>query len=418
MGYAKINAAILTIGDEILIGQVTDTNSAWLGQELSKAGIRVNFRISVGDDESHILDALDKASQYADIIITTGGLGPTKDDKTKQAFCTYFDTHLVENAEVLEWVTRIFRMRKLPMLESNKFQAMVPAACEVLFNRSGTAPGMLFKKEKKVYVSMPGVPFEMKTIFTEHVLPAIQSSFELPYILHRTIQTASIGESFLAEKIKQWESDLPEHIQLAYLPSVGLVRLRLSGYSNNQTQLEMEMNNCVAALYNIAGEYIFGEENDSLAEVTGKLLAANGYTLATAESCTGGYAAHLITSVPGSSAYYKGSIISYANEIKTAELNVTDEILRAYGAVSEQCVKQMAEAVSKKFNTTFGIATSGIAGPGGGTDEKPVGTVWIAVHTPTETIARKFNMGDSRERTIQRTALQALDMLRKELLKQ
>jgi nicotinamide-nucleotide amidase len=417
MSNEQINAAIITIGDEILIGQITDTNSAWLGQELGKAGIRVNYRVSVGDNESHILNALDTASHYADIIITTGGLGPTKDDKTKQAFCKYFNTELVINSEVLEWVTQIFKMRNLPLLDTNKFQAMVPANCEVLFNRSGTAPGMLFRNDKKIIVSLPGVPFEMKTIFTEHVMPAIKKSFQLPHIIHRTIQTASIGESFLAEKIKDWENALPAHIQLAYLPSVGQVRLRLSGYSNDALQLEAEMNQVIAELYAIAGEYIFGEEEDTLPQVVGLLLATKSYTVSTAESCTGGYLSHLITSVPGSSAYYIGSIVSYANPIKRSELGVTQEILNEHGAVSESCVVQMAKGIRDKYKTDFAIATSGIAGPGGGTDEKPVGTVWIAISTPTETIAKKFNMGDNRERTIHRTALQALDMLRKELLK-
>jgi nicotinamide-nucleotide amidase len=416
MGIQQVNAAIITIGDEILIGQITDTNSAWLGQELGNAGIRVNYRISVGDRKEHIIHALNEASKFADIIITTGGLGPTKDDITKHTFCEYFDTTLVENEEVKNWVTKIFRLRKLPIIQSNLDQALVPQNCKVLFNRSGTAPGMWFAQQGKVYISMPGVPFEMKTIFTEEALPLLKDSFTLPFILHRTILTACIGESFLANKIATWESNLPPHIQLAYLPSVGQVRLRLSGYSNEETKLAAEMNEQINLLYTLAGEYIYGEENDTLQQAVGKLLLEHKQTLCTAESCTGGYLAHLITSVPGSSAYYNGSIISYANEIKVNELGVDPQILASDGAVSEACVRQMAEAARKKLNTEYAIATSGIAGPSGGSDEKPVGTVWIAVSSAQQTIAQQFNMGDSRERTILRTALQGLFMLRSMIL--
>lgn len=416
MSIQQVNAAIITIGDEILIGQITDTNSAWLGQELGNAGIRVNYRISVGDRKEHIVHALNEASKFADIIITTGGLGPTKDDITKHTFCEYFETTLVENEEVKNWVTKIFRLRQLPIIQSNLDQALVPQNCKVLFNRSGTAPGMWFAHQGKVYISMPGVPFEMKTIFTEEALPLIKQNFTLPFILHRTILTACIGESFLAKKIATWESNLPPHIQLAYLPSVGQVRLRLSGYSSEETKLTAEMNEHINLLYALAGEYIYGEENDTLQQAVGKLLLQHKQTLCTAESCTGGFLAHLITSVPGSSAYYNGSIISYANEVKVNELNVDPQILISDGAVSEVCVKQMAEAARKKLNTDYAIATSGIAGPSGGSYEKPIGTVWIAVSSAQHTIAQQFNMGDSRERTILRTALQGLFMLRSMIL--
>ncbi|MFN5544761.1 MAG: competence/damage-inducible protein A [Bacteroidota bacterium] len=416
MSIQQVNAAIITIGDEILIGQITNTNSAWLGQELGNAGIRVNYCISVGDRKEHIIHALIEASKFADIIITTGGLGPTKDDITKFTFCEYFDTTLVENEEVKNWVTKIFRLRKLPIIQSNLDQALVPKNCKVLFNRSGTAPGMWFAQQGKVYISMPGVPFEMKTIFTEEALPLLKQNFTLPFILHRTILTACIGESFLAKKIATWESNLPPHIQLAYLPSVGQVRLRLSGYSSDEHKLTAEMNEHINLLYTLAGEYIYGEENDSLQQAVGKLLLEHKQTLCTAESCTGGYLAHLITSVPGSSAYYNGSIISYANEIKVNELGVDPQILATDGAVSEACVRQMAEAAREKLNTDYAIATSGIAGPSGGSDEKPVGTVWIAVSNAQQTVAKQFNMGDSRERTILRTALQGLFMLRSMIL--
>lgn len=416
MNSSILHAAIITIGDEILIGQIVDTNSAWLGQELGRMGIRVNYRSSVGDNKTHILDALNEATKHADIIITTGGLGPTKDDITKQTFCEYFNTNLVMNERVLEWVTSIFKMRKLPMIESNRIQAMVPEACEVLFNKSGTAPGMWFERNGKVYVSMPGVPFEMKTIFEEECKHRIKTKFNLPAIIHKTLLTATIGESFLAKKIEDWENALPPHIQLAYLPSVGQVRLRLSAYGNDHQQLQQELSSIIQALHNLVGEYIFGEEEETLQGAVGQLLKTKQQTLATAESCTGGYLAHLITSVPGSSAYYKGSIISYANEVKQQELGVTEEILKQYGAVSEACVKQMAEGVRQKLQTDFAIATSGIAGPDGGTPEKPVGLVWIAVASANGTIAASFHMGDNRERTIHRTAIQGLFMLRKQLV--
>lgn len=412
-----MRAEIITIGDEILIGQIIDTNSSWLGQELSKIGISVVHRSSVSDQEQAIRNALHDAAQRADIIIMTGGLGPTKDDVTKSTLAKFFGVGLVENTKVKDWVTQIFKMRNLPIIDTNIAQAMVPQNCEVLFNRSGTAPGMWFDINDKIYISMPGVPFEMKVIFEEECLPKLKSKYNLPVILHRTILTCNIGESFLAKKIETLENNLPAHIKLAYLPSVGMVRLRFSGKHTDINLLTQEMNTVIASLYEVIGEYIYGEENDTLERNVGLLLKAESKTIATAESCTGGYIAHLITSVAGSSAYYKGSVISYANEVKINELGVLPETLKNHGAVSEACVKQMAEGVRKKLNTDIAIATSGIAGPDGGTKDKPVGTVWIAVSTENETIAQMYQMGDHRERTIQRTAIAALDMVRKILLK-
>lgn len=411
-----MKAEIITIGDEILIGQIIDTNSSWLGSELSKIGIQVVHRSSVSDNRMAIINALEDARKRADIILITGGLGPTKDDVTKHTLVDYFSTHLVLNQEVLDWVNSIFRKRNIPMPESNNLQAMVPENCEVLFNRNGTAPGMWFDNDGKVFISMPGVPFEMKAIFSEEAVPRLLKKFELPVIIHRTILTSNIGESFLAQKIESLENALPPHIKLAYLPGVGMVRLRFSGTHSREDFLRTELDTIISHLYELVGTYIYGEENDTLEKNTGLLLKSNGQTLATAESCTGGYIAHLITSVPGSSAYYKGSIISYANEIKINELGVKPETLKSVGAVSEDCVIQMAEGVRKKFNTSYAIATSGIAGPDGGTPEKPVGTVWIAVSNEKETIAKQFNMGEHRERTIERTAIQALDMLRKMIM--
>lgn len=412
-----MKAEIITIGDEILIGQIVDTNSAWLGKEFSKIGIGVTHIASVSDDADAITEALLQAENRADIIIITGGLGPTKDDVTKQTLADYFQTKLVENPKVKDWITKIFTNRKLPLIEANLQQAFVPESCEVLFNRNGTAPGMWFDKGNKTIISMPGVPFEMKSIFSEECLHRLQKKYALPFILHRTILTCGIGESFLAQKIETFENELPDFFKLAYLPDVGMVKLRLSAQHTDEQFLNQRMDNQVKKLYSLVSEYIYGENEETLAGNVGKLLIKHKQTLATAESCTGGYVAHLITSIPGSSAYYLGSIISYANEIKTNELHVSEDLLLEKGAVSEECVKQMAENIRKKFKTNYAIATSGIAGPTGGSPDKPVGTVWIAVSTPTDTVTKLFNMGDNRERTIQRTAIQALDLLRKELVK-
>jgi nicotinamide-nucleotide amidase len=411
-----MKAEIITIGDELLIGQVIDTNSAWLGQQLSLLGISLYQRTACGDSKEQILSCLKDAENRSDIIIITGGLGPTKDDITKKTMCEYFNTTLVVDEKVLEWVTRIFRMRKMEMLETNLQQAMIPANSKTLWNRSGTAPGMWFDINNKIFISLPGVPFEMKTIFEEEAIPLIKNKFTLPFIYHRTLQTCSIGESYLAEKIIDIEETLPQHIKLAYLPSVGAVRLRLSAHGNNESEVMNDVAVIVNKMYERIGEYIYGENNDSLSEVVGKLLTNKNKTMATAESCTGGFIAHQITSIPGSSKYFTGSIISYDNKIKQQELNVSNTILNNEGAVSEACVKQMATEILSKFNVDYAIATSGIAGPDGGSEEKPVGTVWIAVASRNEIITKKFNMGDNRERTILRTSISALDMLRKMIL--
>ncbi|MFN4084018.1 MAG: competence/damage-inducible protein A [Bacteroidia bacterium] len=413
-----MKAEIITIGDELLIGQVIDTNSAWIASELNKIGVEVNYRIAIGDNKNDVIQALHDAEKRSNIICITGGLGPTKDDVTKDCLCEYFECGLVQNKQVLDWVTDIFKRRNLPLLEANLQQSFVPEKCEVLFNHNGTAPGMWFAKNNCVFISMPGVPFEMKGIFTQYALPKIKNYFKLPAIYHRTIQTISIGESFLAQKLESIENNLPKYIKLAYLPSVGAVRLRLSAYGEDYNKLEEEVNEIVKQMYETVGTYIFGEGDDTIQQTIGVLLKGKQATLSTAESCTGGYISHLITTIPGSSEYYTGSIVCYDNKIKINELNVGIETLKNYGAVSEQCVTEMANGIRKKYNTTYAIATSGIAGPGGGTADKPVGTVWIAVCNSKETIAKTFNMGDNRERTIQRTALSALDMLRKLILRE
>jgi nicotinamide-nucleotide amidase len=411
-----MKAEIISIGDELLLGQVIDTNSAWIGQELNKLGINVRFKSTVGDSKDILLKTLNESAERSDIIIMTGGLGPTKDDLTKHVLCDYFETKLVQNEKVLEWVTSIFTNRNLPIITSNLEQAMLPESCEVLWNKNGTAPGMYFFKNGSAFISMPGVPFEMKCIFEEEVIPKLKKQFSFPTIIHKTLLTVSIGESFLAKKIALIEDKLPNHIKLAYLPNVGAVRLRLSAYGSNQEALTHELNIIINELYACIGEYIFGEEEESLANAVGKLLIKNKQTLATAESCTGGYLAHLITAISGSSAYYKGSILAYDNSIKENILHIDKSIIETHGAVSEACVMAMASQARKLLETDFAIATSGIAGPSGGSAEKPVGTVWIAIASPTRCIAKVFNMGDHRGRTIERTALMGLDLLRKELL--
>lgn len=411
-----MKAEIITIGDELLLGQVIDTNSSWLGQELNQLGIMVHYKSAVRDSKDAILEALSDATKRSDVVIITGGLGPTKDDITKHTICEFFNTELILNESVLSFVQQIFINRNLPMLDSNNQQAMVPKNCEVLWNKNGTAPGMWFHENNTVYISMPGVPFEMKTIFAEEAIPKLQSTFSFPSIVHRTILTCSIGESFLAKKIAKLEDALPSHIHLAYLPSVGAVRLRFSAYGDDKNKLEHELSIIINELYKQIGEYIYGENLETLPQVLGKLLVQKNATLTTAESCTGGYLAHQITSVSGSSAYYIGSILAYHNRIKENFLKVPTQILIDHGAVSEACVKSMAENARKIMQTDYAIATSGVAGPTGGTTEKPVGTVWIAVAGPNQTTATVFNMGDNRERTIERTALMGMDMLRKILL--
>jgi len=412
-----MKAEIITIGDELLIGQVIDTNSTWIAEQLNDVGIEMHFKCTVSDNKHAILQALKDAEKRSNLVILTGGLGPTKDDITKHTFYEYFNTNLIRNKKVELWVEEIFKKRNLPVIDVNLMQADLPENCEVLWNRSGTAPGMWFENNSVIFASFPGVPFEMKTIFKEEFLPKISKIKTLPSIVHRTIQTCSLGESFLAKRIEHIENSLPNYIRLAYLPNIGTVRLRFSAFGNNADALHLEIDEIVSKLKEVIGEHIYAEGEQSLSETLGKILLEKGETIATAESCTGGFLSHLITSVAGSSAYYKGSIIAYDNSIKKSELNIADEILSKHGAVSEACVLEMASQIRMKFNTDYAIATSGIAGPGGGTIDKPVGSVWIGIASKNETKAYMFNMGDNRERTILRTALMGMDLLRKLILK-
>lgn len=371
--------SIVTIGDEILFGQTIDTNSAWLGQELNKTGIKVAKIISAPDEERQIIEALNYAARQSGIILITGGLGPTKDDITKNTLCKYFNAKLVFDEMVLENIKTFFEKRGRELTERNRQQAEVIEGSIILKNSKGTAPGTWFEKEKKIFVSMPGVPYEMKAMFQIEVLPLLKKKFTFPSILHKIFLTAGIRESFLADKLIDFEDQLPENIKLAYLPSLGIVKLRLSAIGKNKKVLQDQIQQQAEILEPIIEKYLFGYDNESLEENIGKILRAKKQTIGTAESCTGGLIAHKLTSVSGSSDYYKGSIISYSNEIKMSELKVKKETLEKYGAVSEQTVREMAKGALEKLETDYMVVTSGIAGPLGGSDEKPVGTIWIAV---------------------------------------
>jgi nicotinamide-nucleotide amidase len=412
---------IITIGDEILIGQIVDTNSAYIATLLNLNGISVKQISSVSDDKIHILKALDEAKERADIILITGGLGPTKDDITKKTLCEYFNTtmHFDENA--YQDVVKLFAQYNKEVTPINRLQAEVPAICEVVRNYNGTAPGMWFDVDGKIFVSMPGVPYEMKAMMKEQIVPKIKERFKLPKIYHKTVLTQGLGESFLSELISDWEDSLATvNIKLAYLPSPGMVRLRLSTTGKEGDLLFKNVEKKIEELKliiseNIYGYEIFGEEKISLEQMVGKLLRDKKKTVSTAESCTGGYISHLLTKEAGSSDYYIGSVISYAYEIKETELGVPHDVIVKYGAVSKQVVEQMAKAIREKYKTDYSISASGIAGPSGGTEEKPVGTVWVALATPTKVISEKFLFGNNRERNIQKTADAALNMLKKEL---
>ncbi|HEY4650038.1 MAG TPA: competence/damage-inducible protein A [Pontibacter sp.] len=410
-----VNAEIITIGDEILYGQIVDTNSAWMGTELTKIGIKVKQITSVSDSAEHIVAALDEAQTRANIILITGGLGPTKDDLTKDVLTAYFHTSLKLHEPSLADIAAIFSKRGIEVTELNRQQAFLPESCTPVRNVLGTAPGMWFEQRGKVFVSMPGVPFEMKQMMTDIVLLQLKAHFKTPEIIHKVIQTTGIAESMLAEKLETWELALPPHIKLAYLPYLAGVRLRLTGSGDDAASLEQELQTEVGKLSQLIPKYIFAYGEVSLEEAVGNLLKERGLTIATAESCTGGYLAHKFTSIPGSSAYFTGSIVAYSNEVKVQQLGVGPETLAQHGAVSEATVREMAENVRRKLNASIGVATSGIAGPGGGTDEKPVGTIWIAYADAGKTIAKQLNYNKTRLLNIEYTALVALNLIRQSL---
>jgi nicotinamide-nucleotide amidase len=404
-------AEIITIGDEILIGQIVDTNSAWMATQLNHIGVRVKQISSVSDDSEHILQALAEAAGRAKIIFITGGLGPTKDDITKKTLATYFNVGLVENQEALDNVERIFAKYNRPLLEVNRLQAQVPANCDIILNKNGTAPGMWFNHNGVIYISMPGVPFEMKYMMEEQVIPKIKATLKLPAIIHKTILTVGEGESFLAEHIADIENDLPPYIKLAYLPKLGQVRLRLSGFGEDEALLQPEVDRFADRIIERIGNVFVVAEDIELEKAIMNKMEAAGLTVSVAESCTGGYLSHLFTQHPGSSKVFLGGGVVYANALKEHILGVKPQTIETFGAVSEQSVKEMVEGAIKNFSSDFAIAITGIAGPDGGTPDKPVGTVWIAVTGPRRMLIKKYTFGNKRQQNIERSAVMALSML-------
>lgn len=405
----------ISIGDELLIGQTVNTNASWLGEKFSTLGASVHRVVTIRDTESAIYSAIDDALKTVDVVIITGGLGPTKDDVTKKVITNYFNDELVIDTETLERVKQIFARTNRPMLDVNIQQAAVPSKCTVLTNRQGTAPGMWLEKDGKIVISLPGVPFEMKGIMEQEVFPRLQARFSDLKFFSITANIQGVGESYLADKMSDWENRLRRAgFELAYLPSPGIIRLRIT--SRNGVQDEQQI---LAYFKEVEAAYpdnFFGYGDISLAEVVGNLLKEGNYTLSTAESCTGGAIGAAIVSVSGSSAYFQGGFLTYSNELKHQELGVSQQLFETVGAVSEEVVIAMAKGCQQRLKTDFTIAVSGIAGPDGGTDEKPVGTVWVAIATPNEIVTKKLLLSDNRERIISRTVLTALNLLRTTLM--
>ncbi len=414
-----MKATIVTIGDEILIGQIVDTNSGYIAKALDKIGVQTHEMLSISDDKQHILDTFSALQNKVDLAVITGGLGPTKDDITKKTFCEYFDDTLVVNQDVLAHVTQIIEgFYKRPINQLNKDQALVPSKCEILFNTMGTAPGMWMKKGNTVYISLPGVPYEMKNIVDNVIIPKLVKDYKRPYILHKTILTYGQGESMVAERIESWENNLPDFIKLAYLPSPGRVRLRLTARGEKKETLEEAIQENIESLTKIIGDIVVGFDEDETIEVmVGRLLIQQGKTLATAESCTGGKIAQMITSVAGSSRYFRGSVVSYATDTKIAVLGVLQTTIDKHTVVSAEVVREMAIGIQKLMKTDYAIATTGNAGPNKGDSDAEIGTVFIALVTPNEIIIEEFNFGQPREKVIDRTAIKAMEMLQKEILK-
>lgn len=408
-----VNAEIITIGDEILFGHITDTNTQWLGAGLTDLGIRPVKKTSVADTRESIKDALQLAHERADLIIITGGLGPTKDDVTKEALCEYFGTRLQVHPEALKFVTAFFEKRGRPMIESNIRQAWLPENCEYIENQWGTAPGMWFEKEGRIYISLPGVPFEMKNLMKNVLLEKIKQRFSTSVILHKALRTVGIGESFLAERIAEWEDALPENVKLAYLPSLSGVRLRLTATGDDEISLEQQLDRLIKDVFPVIREFVYGYDNEELEEVLARELISAGETIAIAESCTGGAVSARFTKHAGSASYFLGSVVSYSNEMKMSLLNVMSHTLGEFGAVSEQTAIEMAEGVRRVAGSTYGLSTTGIAGPTGGTPEKPVGTVWIACAAPEGTTTLKLTLGEFRKQNIEMSTVHLLNLLRK-----
>ncbi|MCV2483777.1 competence/damage-inducible protein A [Flavobacterium sp. SH_e] len=414
-----MKAAIITIGDEILIGQIVDTNSAFIAKSLDRIGVEVVEMLSISDDKKHILDTFAQLQNRVDVVIVTGGLGPTKDDVTKKTFCEYFNDELVVDQKVLAHVTELIEgFYKRPISQLNKDQALVPSTCTVLHNKVGTAPGMWMKKESTVFISLPGVPYEMKYLVEEEIIPKIVREYKRPYIIHKTILTYGQGESLVAERIEQWENNLPEFIKLAYLPNPGRVRLRLTARGTNKEELEEAIESNVQSLDAIIHDIIVGyEENETIETVIGKLLSKQNKTISTAESCTGGRIASLLSSVPGSSNYFKGSIVSYATEVKANVLGVSQNLIDEFSVVSAEVASAMALSVKDLLKTDYALATTGNAGPSKGDSDAEIGTVFIALATPNGVIVEEFNFGQPREKVIDRASVKSLEILQKEILK-
>ena len=411
-----VRAEIITIGDEILYGQILDTNTQWISLELDKIGIKTVRKSSVGDQRDEIVQILQEAQKRADIVFITGGLGPTKDDLTKKILADFFNCPLAYHPDALQDVTDFFAKRGRELSDINRDQALLPTKCTFIPNKQGTAPAMWFNEQDTIWVSMPGVPFEMKAIMETEILPRITTHFKLPVIVHQIRKVVGIGESYLSDLIQDWELQLPSNLKLAYLPSLGIVKLRLTGFGQDKTQLHADIEAEFEKVMPLIKSYIFGREKDELASVVGQLLVDQQATLAVAESCTGGYLAHQFTQHAGSSAYFQGGIISYANDVKVKQLGVSQAILDSDGAVSDSCVMAMAAGARKHLGTTYALATSGIAGPDGGTEEKPVGTIWIALAHPNGVIVRKLTQGGTRIQNIHLSSLTAINLLRRYLL--
>lgn len=403
---------IITIGDEILIGQIVDTNSAWMAGQLNMAGFEIAQITSVSDDAEHIVESLNMALQRVDIVLFTGGIGPTKDDITKLTLSKYFDTKLVFDQSVMDNIEQIFKHRLFAMNDLTRSQAMVPEKCQVIQNKMGTAPITWFEKDGKVVVSMPGVPHEMKNAMSVDVIPLLKAKFQTSVIVHQNVLVHGYPESALAMKIEDWENSLPSHIKLAYLPNGRIVKLRLTGVGSDADELKSAIDEKIESLKTILGESIVAFEDIPLEKLIFEKLDSSHTTLATAESCSGGNIAHVITLLPGSSAVFKGSVVAYANEVKVNVLGVDSNVLEECGAVSAEVVEQMAMGVRKLMSSDYAIATSGIAGPGGGTDEKPVGSVWISVCSTETVVSKLFNFSSSREQNIERTTQEALILLK------
>lgn len=414
-----MKATIVTIGDEILIGQIVDTNSGFIAKSLDKIGVEINEMISISDDKNHILDTFARLQNEVDLVIITGGLGPTKDDVTKKTFCDYFEDELIVNQKVLAHVTEIiegFYKRKITQM--NKDQALVPSKCTVLHNKVGTAPGMWMKKENTVFISLPGVPFEMKYLVENEIVPKVVQEYKRPYIIHRTILTYGQGESMVAERIEDWENNLPDYIKLAYLPALGRVRLRLSARGTDKELLDATLEEKIKSLDAIIHDIIVGfDEDDTIEVVVGKILAKQNKSLATAESCTGGKIAEVLTAVSGSSRYFKGGVVSYATEAKINVLGISKDLIDEYSVVSSEVVSAMALSIKKMMNSDYAIATTGNAGPLKGDSDAELGTVFIALATPTDIIVEEFNFGQPREKVIDRAVIKSLELLKKEILK-